>query len=135
MKITRENIEVMEPNQIFVFGSNTAGRHGKGAARHAMIHFGAKYGTGLGRTGQCYAIPTKDDRMQVLPPIAIGISVREFIRYAKEHQDLEFLVTQIGCGLAGYSAGEIAPFFFRDGPPPPNVSLPAEFWKHASQIS
>ena len=135
MKITRENIEVIEPHEIFVFGSNTAGRHGKGAARHAMIRFGAKYGIGLGRTGQCYAIPTKDDRLNVLPPIAIGISVCEFIRYAKEHPELEFLVTKIGCGLAGYSAGDIAPFFFRDGPPPPNISLPEEFWKNASHTS
>lgn len=127
MKTTRENIQVLEPNEIFVFGSNTAGRHGKGAARQALIHFGAKYGVGVGRTGQCYAIPTKDDALRVLPPIAIGIQVREFLRYAKEHPELEFLVTQIGCGLAGYSPSDIAPLFFRDQIPD-NVSLPACFW-------
>ena len=128
MRLTPESIKELAPNQIFVFGSNTAGRHGKGAALQAVEQFGARYGTGMGRTGQCYAIPTKDDDLKVLPPAAIKIQITEFIRYAKEHPDLEFLVTRIGCGLAGYSPVEIAPMFFRHGPLPPNVSLPIEFW-------
>lgn len=127
MKITPENITALFQNEVFVFGSNTAGRHGKGAAKHAMIHFGAKYGIGMGRTGQCYAIATKDDMMKPFPPQAIGIQVREFMRYVREHPDLEFFVTQLGCGLAGYSPSDIAPLFFREEIPA-NVSLPQSFW-------
>lgn len=128
MRLTPENIVELKPNQVFCFGSNTKGIHGKGAALQAKNCFGAKVGVGMGRTGQCYAIPTKDDDLKVLPPAAIKIQITEFIRYAKEHPDLEFLVTRIGCGLAGYSPIEIAPMFFRHGTLPTNIYLPIEFW-------
>jgi hypothetical protein len=128
MKITADVIYKLRPNEIFVFGSNTAGRHGKGAALIAK-RWGAKPGIGMGRTGQCYAIPTKDDDLKVLPPGAIRIQVREFLKYAREHPELEFLVTPIGCGLAGYNPIDIAPMFFIDQDPPPNVSLPESFWE------
>lgn len=109
---------------IFVFGSNLAGRHGKGAALHARLNFGAQYGVGLGRTGMAYAIPTKDHRLKTLPLSAIKSYVDDFIRYAKENPELIFQVTRIGCGLAGYSDYQIAPMFLDA---PGNCILPGDF--------
>lgn len=118
------------PN-IFVFGSNLAGRHGAGSARHAYVHHGAVMGQGLGRQGLSYAIPTKDARLRVLELAVIAGYVREFVRYAREHADCTFNVVAIGCGLAGYQPCEIAPLFVD---PPDNVKLPPEFqrWQKAS---
>ena len=96
---------------IFVFGSNLAGRHGKGAALHARRVHGAEYGKGKGRTGSAYAIPTKDQHIRTLPLDRISGYVSEFITYAKEHPELEFDVTKVGCGLAGYKEEEISPMF------------------------
>jgi hypothetical protein len=107
---------------IFVFGSNLAGRHGKGAALHARQHCGATYGKGEGRTGLSYAIPTKGYRLETLPLDRIDVGVRAFIAYAKEHPELTFEVTRIGCGLAGYVDAQIAPMF---ATAPPNCCLPA----------
>lgn len=106
---------------IFVFGSNLAGRHGKGAALHAKLHCGAVYGVGLGRTGGSYAIPTKDKHIKTLPLPIIAQHVSDFIAYALSHPDLNFQVTRIGCGLAGYSDQEIAPMFHGA---PANCHLP-----------
>lgn len=100
---------------IFVFGSNLAGRHGKGAALHARMFHGAIYGFGRGRTGSAYAIPTKDASMCTLSLDHIRKFVDEFIIYAQQHPELEFRVTRVGCGLAGYSDEQIAPMF-RDAP-------------------
>jgi hypothetical protein len=96
---------------IFVFGSNEAGRHGAGAARYAHTARGAKYGVGVGRTGECYAIPTKDMRIQSLPLHTIQEYVNGFIEHAKKATDCDFQVTCIGCGLAGYKHEDIAPMF------------------------
>ena len=96
---------------IFVFGSNLAGRHGRGAALEAKKHWDAQYGVGKGRTGAAYAIPTKDGQLNTLDLEYIYRHVQEFIEYAKCHQELKFLVTRIGCGLAGYTDEEIAPMF------------------------
>lgn len=96
---------------IFVFGSNLAGRHGKGAALHAYKHYGAKYGVGIGRTGQAYAIPTKDMNISTLPLDVIQGHVTTFLGYAQSHPHLVFTVTRVGCGLAGYTDDEIGPFF------------------------
>jgi hypothetical protein len=96
---------------IFVFGSNLAGRHGKGAALYARENHGAVYGVGRGPTGDAYAIPTKDKTLQRLPLMLIAGHVSEFLDYAVEHAWLEFMVTRIGCGLAGYSDSDIAPMF------------------------
>lgn len=96
---------------IFVFGSNLAGRHGKGAALWARRHRGAIYGQGAGRQGDAYAIPTKDERLQVLDLAAIQAHVRQFIDYARRHPDWTFELTPIGCGLAGYRPDQIAPMF------------------------
>jgi hypothetical protein len=100
---------------IFVFGSNLAGRHGKGAALEARTVWGAQYGVGKGRTGQSYAIPTKDEHIQTLPLERIELEVRNFLEYACFHPELKFIVTRIGCGLAGYTSQQIAPMF-RDAP-------------------
>lgn len=106
---------------IWVFGSNLAGRHGAGAALVAANTFGAQRGIGMGRTGQSYAIPTKDQKLAVLPFEAIRDSVAEFILYAAEHPDLTFYVTRVGCGLAGYKDARIAPLFATSSM---NCSLP-----------
>lgn len=99
-------------NDIFVFGSNQAGRHGKGAALFARKHHGAKYGQGYGLQGQSYAIPTKDEHIKTLPLDTIQIYIEDFIKFAKEHPELTFNITKIGCGLAGYKWDkDIRPLF------------------------
>ena len=98
-------------SKIFVFGSNLAGRHGKGAALEAHRKWGAEYGVGYGRTGQSYAIPTKDYYLKTLPLKSIEEFIIAFIGYAEEHPDDEFLLTPVGCGLAGYKQTQIKPLF------------------------
>ena len=109
---------------VFVFGSNLAGRHGKGAALAARKYHGAKYGIGEGPQGNSYAIPTKDEQLKSLPLTEILHGVHRFIMYAEAHPELTFEVTPIGCGLAGYEPRQIAPMFRVAGP---NVKLPYEF--------
>ena len=106
---------------IFVFGSNLAGRHGKGAALFAMRHHGARYGVGHGRTGNAYAIPTKDANLRSMPIGLIALYVNHFLEYAKANPQLTFQVTRIGCGLAGYHESDIAPLF---AGAPVNCDLP-----------
>lgn len=110
--------------KIFVFGSNAAGRHGKGAALWARQNRGAIYGQGEGLQGQSYAIPTKDIYIRTLPLDIIERGVQTFLAFAKSHPDLDFEVTPIGCGLAGYRHEQIAPMF---AGAPENVQLPREF--------
>src|SRR5690349_9268275 len=109
---------------IFVFGSNEAGRHGKGAALDARRHYGAEYGVGFGRTGDAWAIPTKDAELRTLPLERIEHYVRQFLAYAEQHPELMFKVTAIGTGLAGYRHEDIAPMFARA---PTNCRLPDEW--------
>jgi hypothetical protein len=109
---------------VFVFGSNLAGRHGKGAALYAKKHKGAIQGRGEGRQGESYAIPTKDEDLAVLPLATIAVGVRRFLAYAANHPEMAFELTPIGCGLAGYRPGQIAPLFAQA---PPNVQIPPEF--------
>jgi hypothetical protein len=109
---------------IFVFGSNLAGRHGRGAALCARNDYGAVYGVGVGPTGNAYAIPTKGRKLEVLPLDMIGDYVADFITYATINPELEFNITRIGCGLAGYKDHEIAPMFLNA---PPNCKLPNEW--------
>lgn len=109
---------------IFVFGSNLAGRHGKGAALYARQHHGAIYGQGVGLQGSSYAIPTKDGRLHTLPLTIINMYVDAFKQFATKHPEMAFQVTAIGCGLAGYKPEEIAPMF---ADAPPNCILPPEF--------
>ncbi len=135
MKITPENITQLAKNEIFVFGSNYAGRHGKGAALTALRRFGARGGQGMGLMGESYGIATKGWRMDVLPLAKIEVQVERFLRFAKAHHQLEFLVTEIGCGLAGYSPKHIGPMFFKFGGVPCNMALPKSFWECAPAIT
>ena len=106
MRITNANIRILQPDEIFVFGSNLAGMHGGGAARLAYQKFGAVWGQGVGLQGQSYAIPTMQGGVETIQPY-----VDEFIEFAKQRPQLKFLVTEIGCGIAGFSPSEIAPLF------------------------
>jgi hypothetical protein len=112
---------------IFVFGSNLAGRHGKGAALTAKRLYRAEYGVGVGRTGDAYAIPTKDYNLRSLPLKSIQKHVDDFILYAKENPDLRFNITRVGCGLAGYSDEQIGPMFANV---PENCLIPDEWTKY-----
>jgi hypothetical protein len=96
---------------IFVFGSNLAGRHGAGAAFYARQNYGARNGQGEGLQGNSYAIPTKDENLVTLPLERISEHVERFKQFAREHPELQFSVTPVGCGLAGYSPDDIAPLF------------------------
>ena len=120
-RITPERIDRLEPGQIFVFGSNIAGHHGGGAAYTALVKFGAEYGQGDGLQGQSYAISS----MEGLDNMAIH--VRDFIAFARQHKEMTFLVTRIGCGIAGYTVQEVAPLF-ADAVELDNVWLPLDFW-------
>lgn len=117
-------IRALPQGCVFVFGSNLAGRHGKGAAQVAALHFGAVYGVGEGITGQAYALPTKDAGLRTLPLAAIAGHVGRFLRFAATRPDLKFVVTEVGTGLAGYAPEDIAPMFAAAGP---NVLLPRAF--------
>ncbi|MDE6228071.1 MAG: hypothetical protein K2M63_11205 [Muribaculaceae bacterium] len=120
-KFTPDFITELQPNEIFVFGSNLQGNHAGGAARIARKHFGAIYGQGVGLQGQSYAIPTMQGGVETIAPY-----VNEFIEFAKQHPELTFLVTRIGCGIAGFEPTEIAPLF-RQALSLANVILPEDF--------
>lgn len=96
---------------IFVFGSNLSGIHGAGAARFAAVHRGAEYGVGEGPTGACYALPTKGYNITHITLDEVNALVQNFIAYAREHSHQDFQVTQVGCGLGGFTKEEIAPLF------------------------
>lgn len=113
---------IQQPRVIFVFGSNLAGQHIGGAARAAQLHWGAELGIGVGPTGEAYALPTMDEALQPLDLVVIREHVDEFCFYASAHPDQTFYVTPIGCGIAGFTADQIAPLF---AGAPANVQLPA----------
>lgn len=115
-------IEQLAENEIFVFGSNLAGMHGGGAARLARLKWGAVMGQGVGLQGRTYAIPTMQGGPETIKPY-----VDEFIAFAKAHPELRFLVTEIGCGIAGFTPSQIAPLF-AGAADVPNILLPARFW-------
>ena len=121
-RITPENIKSLKDKEIFVFGSNLAGAHAGGAARIAVEKFGAIMGQGVGLQGQSYAIPTMQGGPDTILPY-----VEEFIRFADMHPELTFLVTKIGCGIAGFTPREIAPLF-AGAINVPNIHLPIDFW-------
>lgn len=125
---TPERVTNLKSHQIFVFGSNTAGKHGKGAALDAVRKFGAINGVGDGIQGQSYGISTKDKNLQVLSLEQIERKVKTFIKYAIKHYNRDFLVTPIGTGLAGYKAKDIAPMF-KECLEMHNVILPESFVK------
>lgn len=121
-RVTPERVTVLAPGEIFVFGSNLAGMHGGGAARAACLHFGAKMGVGVGPQGQSYAIPTMQGGVDTIRPY-----VDQFVDYARQHADQVFLVTPIGCGIAGFDPSDIAPLF-ADAVDVANIHLPQCFW-------
>lgn len=120
-RITPERISILQPNEIFVFGSNLQGIHAGGAAFMARKHFGAVMGQGVGLQGQSYAIPTMQGGVETIKPY-----VDQFIEFARANQDKHFLVTRIGCGIAGFTPKEIAPLF-KKATDLPNVWLPEDF--------
>lgn len=126
-RTTPEHISKLEYNQIFVFGSNLAGRHGKGAAKTAL-GWGARWGQAKGVQGKTYGIPTKDASVKRILSIAeIKPFVDEFIEFAKVNSHLTFLVTEIGCGLSKYKPKDIAPLF-KEAIHIENIHLPRRFW-------
>ena len=120
--IASDCIDTLEKDKIFVFGSNLAGHHMGGAARVANIKFGAEWGVGVGLTGQSYAIPTMQGGVETIRPY-----VDEFVEFANQHQNMKFLVTRIGCGIAGFKDEEIAPLF-RKAVSVSNIYLPQKFY-------
>jgi len=132
-RITPDKITNLYDNQIFVFGSNEAGRHGKGAAKKAM-EWGAIYGQPIGLQGKTYAIPTKDKKIKrSLNLLEISIYVEQFIEFAKKNPELNFLVTKIGCNLAGHVPEDIG-LLFENAIEVKNVNLPIEFWKSLGKL-
>lgn len=120
-RISADFITELKENEIFVFGSNLQGMHGGGAARIAYEKFGAIWGQGVGLQGQSYGIPTMHGGVEVIKPY-----VDEFIEFAKTHPELKFLVTRVGCGIAGFRDEEMAPLFEK-AKELENVYLPESF--------
>ena len=120
-RVTPELIKEVAEDEVFVFGSNLEGRHAGGAARAAYDHFGAIWGQGVGIQGQSYAIPTMHGGVDEIKPY-----VDDFIAYAKAHPEKKFLVTPIGCGIAGFTPEEIAQLF-ADAKDVENIWLPESF--------
>ena len=122
-RISPDIINDLNENEIFVFGSNLEGSHGGGAAAVAAKKFGAIWGQGVGLQGQSYGIPTMHGGISAIKPY-----VDEFIEFAKNNPQLNFLVTRIGCGIAGFSEEEMAPLF-ENATSLENVYLPDSFWE------
>jgi len=121
-RITPNFITELAQDEIFVFGSNLQGMHMGGAARIAYEKFGAVWGQGVGLQGRCYAIPTMQGPVSTIKPY-----VDEFIQFAQSHPENQFLVTRVGCGIAGFTDAEIAPLF-QEALPLSNVFLPQEWF-------
>lgn len=122
-RIASDKISELKPNEIFVFGSNLDGHHGGGAAYIALNKFGAIWGQGVGLQGQSYGIPTMHGGTEKIKPYVDG-----FINFAKANPQYKFLVTRIGCGIAGFSDEEMAPLF-KDAVDVENIALPQSFWE------
>ena len=122
-RITPNHITELKPNEIFVFGSNLQGYHGGGAARLAMNQWGAVWGQGTGLQGQTYAIPTMQGGIGTIRPY-----IDQFIEFAQNDPEKTFLVTEIGCGIAGFRPADIAPLF-KNAINIPNIWLPQRFWE------
>ena len=124
-RVASDRIAELGENEIFVFGSNIQGSHGGGAAWFAYKNLGAEWGVGEGLTGRTYALPTMEGKASMKQ------AVEHFTSCAKEHPELTFLVTAIGCGIAGYTPEEVAPLF-KDAAQLENVYLPQLFWENLS---
>ncbi|SFS03874.1 hypothetical protein SAMN04487846_1717 [Microbacterium sp. cf046] len=117
-RYTPHDITELAADEVFVFGSNASGHHGGGAARVAWQEFGAVWGEGHGLHGRTYAIDTMSG------PAAFAVDAAAFVSFAEQHPELTFLLTPVGCGIAGYAPDEVAPMF---ATVPPNVVLPEVF--------
>ncbi len=127
MRITNDFITELNDDEIFVFGSNESGIHGGGAAKLAFDKFGAIWNNPVGIQGRSYAIPTKSKGIvRTLTIEEIKPYVNDFIEFAKNNNSLKFMVTEIGCGLAGLKPEQIAPLFI-DCIDMVNVWLPKRF--------
>lgn len=126
MLASSPHITTLRPNEIFVFGSNESGIHGAGAAKFAKDHFGALQGHGFGVQGKSFAIPTKDWMIHSLPLPVISFYVQRFIYFTSTCPGANFLVTEIGCGLAGFTPDQIAPMF-KEAIYSKNIFLPQSF--------
>lgn len=122
-RVSPQWITTLADDEVFVFGSNLEGLHGGGAALLAYERFGAVWGQGTGLQGKSYGIPTMHGGIDVIAPY-----VDEFIAFAREHRGLKFLVTEIGCGIAGFTVEEMAPLF-KDAIDEENIYLPQRFIK------
>lgn len=120
-RVASDRIAELGENEIFVFGSNIQGMHGGGAAWYAHKQFGAEWGVGEGLTGRTYALPTMEGEA------SMQRAVDNFVRCAKAHPELTFLVTAVGCGIAGYTPQQVAPMF-KEATALENVYLPQVFW-------
>lgn len=120
-RVSPQWITTLADDEVFVFGSNLEGLHGGGAALLAYEIFGAVWGQGTGLQGKSYGIPTMHGGVDVIAPY-----VDEFIAFAREHKELKFLVTEIGCGIAGFTVEEMAPLF-RKALDEENIYLPQRF--------
>lgn len=126
MRVSEKHIDKLEDDEVFVFGSNTEGMHAGGAARMAM-NWGAVYGKAFGLQGKTFAIPTVDyTRSGKMSVDEIKKYVDEFLDFTIKNKDKKFLVTEIGCGIAGFKVSEIAPLF-RKALEYSNVYLPERF--------
>lgn len=133
MRYTDEIITELKAGEVFTFGSNEAGIHGAGAARTALNKFGAIYGQGFGLQGKSFAIPTKDWNMETLPLSVIKFYIDRFVAFAFTNLQLTFLVTPIGCGLAGLTPEQIAPLF-KNSYLIENIILPESFVNIINQL-
>ena len=122
-RVSPQWITTLAEDEIFVFGSNLEGLHGGGAALLAYERFGAIWGKGTGLQGKSYGIPTMHGGIDTIAPY-----VDDFIAFAREHRELKFLVTEIGCGIAGFTVEEMAPLF-KDAIDEENIYLPQRFIK------
>ena len=122
-RVSPQWITTLADDEVFVFGSNLEGLHGGGAALLAYERFGAIWGQGTGLQGKSYGIPTTHGGIDAIAPY-----VDEFIAFAREHRELKFLVTEIGCGIAGFTVEEMAPLF-KDAIDEENIYLPQRFIK------
>lgn len=122
-RISPAFIKELKENEIFVFGSNLAGMHGGGAAKIAHASFGAVWGEGVGLHGKTYGIPTMHGGLNAIKPY-----VDDFIEFARTHPEMKFLVTRVGCGIAGFKDEEMAPLF-KEAAEFENVFLPEVWWE------
>ena len=134
---TTECIDTLADNEVFVFGSNRNGNHYGGAARIAYERFGAEWGVGEGHTGQSYALPTLDENMEKVTEDELIDSFAKMLGYADDNRQLTFLVTKVGCGIAGWDIEDVRRCFWKGAAAvspdpewrgiPSNVIIPEEF--------